>query len=129
MLGITSLTSTFGRNIYLGPNDRIQFSSSIKTLPEIDLELENNASLSFHDVLLVRDNNTLTRKIYQKPDKIDSVIPLKASAHLYCKLAAFYSFMKGAYLICSQEYEQDELDDIIQIAIDHSFHFNTLTAK
>lgn len=39
-------------------------------------ELEDNATLTFLDVLLMKDNNTLKRKIYRKPVKIDSVITL-----------------------------------------------------
>lgn len=84
------------------------------------------ATLGSLAVLFVKGNNTLKRKVYQKPIKIDCIIQFKISAPLNSEMTALNYFINRAYLFCSIAYIQDELNNIVCIAKDHGFPLNDI---
>lgn len=109
-----------------GRHSLFDFHSEINEIAnyiKFTLKLDNNAILPFLDVWLIKDN-TLKRKVYRKPVKIDNVIHFNATASPNYKMAAINSFVKRKYLICSEEYIQEELNNALHyicIAKDHGF--------
>lgn len=116
-------TWEFGRHAHLNFFREInEIDNNIK----FTQELENNVTLPFLDILLMKDNNILKRKVYRKRLKIDSVITFNATTPCNSKIAVLNSFVNRLCLRCSKEYIREEHNNIICLAKEHGFRHNNI---
>ena len=66
-------------------------------------EVEENNKISFLDILIIRNNNTLSTTVYRKPTNTDVYIHWKAFAPENWKIGTLRTLTKRAYTVCSNQ--------------------------
>lgn len=96
------------------------------------LEVECHSYLPILKVLLIRNNMDLSISIYRSPVKLNTVITFNVLMSFSYKIAAFYLFLKMAFLVCSDIHVKNKINLIRNIFCTinkikyHIIHHNSL---
>ena len=107
--------TTHNHNVFL--SDLNSLVPSIK----FTLEIENNNILPFLDINIHRTERTFKFSIYRKPTNILQYVHYYSAGSLSTKISVFSSMFLRALRICSNEYINDEINFIKQLAINHQY--------
>lgn len=100
----------------------LSFLNSLHPSIEFTMELENNESIPFLDVIVHKKNRQINFSIYHKPTSTDTVIPYHSNHPISHKLAAFNSFFHRLFNIpLNSQSFKSELNIIKQIAYNNNY--------
>ena len=81
------------------------------------IEIEQNFSLPFLDVIVHRQSNNFKFSIYRKPTNVCSYVHYYSAHHDKVKRSVFSSMFLRALRICSPEFMDDEINKIYEISV------------
>ena len=85
------------------------------------VEKEENKSLSFLDVTIIRHENGFKFKVYRKPTNNNYIINAFSYHSENVKMSSLRSMFLRALNICSPEYYNEEINNIYTIGINNNF--------
>ena len=80
------------------------------------MEIENDSSLPFLDVLIIRNNRNFKYSIYRKTTNVSAYVHFYSSHSDKVKQSVFSSMFLRAYRICSPEHIDEEINKIYEIS-------------
>lgn len=99
-----------------------KYINSIHTKIQFTIEKENNNSLNFLDLTLMKEHNRITYKIYRKPTATDIVIPYDSYHAPNIKMASFRSLIDRLYSVpMSMQDINNEKQIVLQIGRNNGY--------
>ena len=90
------------------------------------LEKEQNNSINFLDLTIIRENGSLSFDIYRKPTQTDLIIPVDSFHHISQKFSALHCYLHRCYNIpLNKERREREIACIRSIAYNNGFTEST----
>ena len=94
---------------------KLEQLNAVERRIQFTLEVENEGSLPFLDIMIVKSENILKYKVYRKTSNREDYIHYFSAHNERVKSGLVIGFLLRAYRICSDEYLDAEIDHIFHI--------------
>jgi hypothetical protein len=100
--------------------DFLSHLNSLQPFIQFTIEIESDSEIAFLDVLVIREETTLTTKVYRKPTYTDRRLNLNSNHLLHVKRGLIQSLYNRASTICQEP--QDLVKELSNLTRD--LHLN-----
>ena len=104
-------------------NATLQHLNNLVPSIKFTIELEENDSIAFLDVKIIKENHRLKFSIHRKMTSNNLIIHSKSFHHKQTKQSALRSMFLRALQVVSPQFLDDEINNIYEIGFKHGFNF------